>query len=141
MKKNLILLLVGMVANVFLLAACGSINTDSDDPLEGTSWRLLFYRKSQVIEGTEITATFENDQVKGSSGCNSYFGDYQAAANMITVGPVGVTEMYCMDPEGVMDQEMFFLETLGDAQQFDLLDGRLTIIRSDGETLTFEPRE
>lgn len=139
MKKNSIFLMFGVVVILISLTACGGQTTQSDDPLEGTSWRLLFYRKSQVMEGTEITATFKDGQVKGSAGCNTYFGAYQVEDQNISVGQIGVTEMYCMEPEGLMDQETTYLEYLADAQRYEIADGRLIIFLSGHETLTFEP--
>ena len=141
MKKKTIIWMVGLAAILILLTACGGQTVQSEDPLEGTSWRLLFYRKSQVIEGTEITANFDDGQVTGSAGCNSYFGSYQANGSNLTTNQIGATEMYCGEPEGLWEQEVFFLETLNDAQRFELAEGRLMIFRSDGEALTFEPND
>jgi len=139
MRKKSILLMYGLVAIMILLTACGGQTAQSEAPLEGTSWRLLFYRKTQVIDGTEITATFEDGQVTGNAGCNSYFGAYQVSGLNLTTSQIGATEMYCEEPEGLWEQEVFFLETLNDAQRFEITDGRLMIYRSDGEALTFEP--
>jgi heat shock protein HslJ len=141
MKKRVIFVTLGLFIILGMLTACGGETTKPENPLTGTSWRLLYYRKSTVMEGTEITATFEDGQVKGMAGCNSYFGAYQVQGQRLTVGQVGVTEMFCMEPEGLMEQEAFYLETLGDAQRYEFTDGRLMIFRSDGEALTFEPME
>ncbi len=141
MKKKSIILMLLMAAIFVLLAACGGGNTQSEDPLAGTSWRLLFYRKSTVLDGTETTITFEDGLLNGNAGCNSYFGAYQVDDQKLTADQLGSTEMFCMEPEGLMEQEAFFLETLGDAQRYELTDGRLMIFRSDGEALTFEPME
>ena len=138
MKKKSIFLILGLAVIVSLLAACGG-DRQSADPLAGTSWRLLFYRKSTVLEGTETTIHFENGEISGSAGCNSYFGMYQINGQNITTSQIGATEMYCDEPAGLWEQEVFFLETLGDAQRYELSEGRLMIFRSDGEALTFEP--
>jgi heat shock protein HslJ len=52
-----------------------------------------------------------------------------------------MTEMYCMEPEGVMEQESLYLEMLGNAESFELSEGQLMIFMADGETLTFVPAE
>lgn len=140
MKKSIFWVLV-ITGILVLLTACRGGNAPSEDPLTGTSWRLLFYRKSSVLEGTETTITFEGGEMNGSAGCNSYFGSYEVSGQDLTTGQVGSTEMFCEEPEGLWEQEVFFLETLGDAQRYELSEDRLMIFRSDGEALTFEPIE
>lgn len=55
------------------------------------------------------------------------------------MGAIAITEMACLEPEGVMDQEPEFVEFLTDAQTFRLADGQLQILRSYREALTFIP--
>jgi len=142
MKKNLFWIAVSILMIIMpTLAACDNTSTSPDDPLNGTQWNLIFYRKTRVMEGTHITANFENGDINGSAGCNSYFGAYQIDGENITFGQIGMTEMYCTDPEGIMDQEGFYLDALADAQRFEIVDKRLTIFLSGQETLTFEPTE
>lgn len=124
---------------VMVLTACSSNETSVGDPLSGTSWELVYYRKSRVIEGVAVTATFEGGQVKGSSGCNSYSGSYQVEGGKISFSPLMSTLMACPDPDGVMDQEAMFLAWLQDAQTYQIQDDQLMIFRSDGEALTFIP--
>jgi heat shock protein HslJ len=101
----------------------------------------MAYRKTSPISGTTITATFEDGQVSGSAGCNSYSGSYQVSGDTITVGAVAITEMACLEPEGVMEQELLFVEFLTDAQTFRIADGQLQTFRPDGEALTFVPQD
>jgi heat shock protein HslJ len=127
---------------ILSLAACGGADSATSDPLDGTSWVLMAYRKSRPIPETTITATFEDGQVRGSAGCNSYSGSYQVSDNTITVDEIAITEMACLEPEGIMEQEMVFIEFIRDAQTFRSTDGQLQIFRSDGhEALTFVPQE
>ena len=138
MKRAVLIALMGLI--VLLSTACGRGGAPSD-PLAGTSWTLFAYRKTKPISGTTITASFEDGQVRGSAGCNSYGGSYRVSGETIAVGPLAITEMACMDPEGVMEQEQTVMELLHDAQTFRLADGQLQILRSDGEALTFVPQE
>jgi heat shock protein HslJ len=140
MKTKLLtpIILISIIA--LTLMACSPPDLVSGDPLEGTSWELMAYRKTRPIEGTTITAVFEDGQVRGSSGCNTYFGSYEVSGDNITVGELAMTEMACLEPEGSMDQEMFYLEFLMDGQTFRLSDEQLQIFRSDGEALTFVPQ-
>jgi heat shock protein HslJ len=131
---------LGLLLIILLISiACGNSIVPTVDPLEGTEWQLVFYRKTQVIKGTRITANFKNGEINGSAGCNSYFGRYQDEGQNLTIGEIGMTEMYCMEPEGLMDQESTYLKLLAEAQSYEITDGRLIIILSGQETLTFEP--
>lgn len=124
-------------------AAMGSADAQPEsrtaDVLEGTSWKLVYYRKSTVSEGINITAVFEDGNIGGSSGCNSYGGAYQVDGSEITIGPLASTMMACIDPPEVMEMEQMVQAWLMDAVTFDLSDDQLMIFRGDGEALTFIP--
>lgn len=131
--------LIGMI--LLSLAACGGADPTAGDPLGGTSWELMAYRKTQPISGTTISASFEDGQVRGSAGCNTYFGSYQVRGDTIRVSDIAITEMACMEPAGAMEQELMYVEFLSDAQTFRFSDGQLQIFSSDSEALTFDPRQ
>ena len=126
-----------LVAILTFLSACTLIDQASDDPLNGTSWVLFAYRKTKPIDGTRITAEFKDGEIRGSAGCNSYFGSYKIDGNSIEMSEIGSTLMACLEPEGIMDQEQLFTSFLSDAQEYRLDDGQLQIFRSDGEALAF----
>lgn len=122
---------------LFFTSACAGFGLPSDDPLDGTSWVLITIRGAKPIDGTRITAEFKEEAIRGSAGCNSYFGSYKIRSNEIEISEIGSTLMACMEPEGIMDQEQLFTSFLSDAQEYRLDDGLLQIFRSDGEALTF----
>jgi heat shock protein HslJ len=138
-KSTLMVILAGTI--VLSLAACSGTSSAPSDPLDGTSWVLTAYRKSRPIPETTLTATFEEGQIRGSAGCNTYAGSYQVRDDSIEVGAIAITEMACLEPEGVMEQETMFVEYMQDAQTFRFTDGQLQIFNSDGEALTFVPQE
>ena len=75
------------------------------------------------MQDTGITIEFKSAEngITGSAGCNTYFGSYAAAGNNLSIpGPVGVTEMYCMEPAGVMEQEQAYLTTLRLAESYEI---------------------
>jgi len=139
MKKKMIVAGL-LLASALLLTACAGA-ASSADPLNGSSWVLFAYRKTSPIPGTTITASFEEGEIRGSGGCNSYFGSYSIEGSTLTIEGLGWTEMACLNPDGVMDQEQVVLGYLGDAETFELEDGRLIIHVGGNETLTFEPAE
>jgi len=93
--------------------------------------------KYSPIPGSKITIHFESDQVSGLGGCNQYGGEYKISGQRLSFSALYMTEMACMSPEGIMDQEGRFLQYLGDAERFEIVDGRLQIYGSESETLTF----
>ncbi|MCD6287019.1 MAG: META domain-containing protein [Anaerolineae bacterium] len=107
--------------------------------LEGTVWHLTGYNTgnaiSSLILDTEITATLTDGQIEGSAGCNGYFASYTLDGPHIEMGPVANTEMYCMEPEGVMDQEMDYLVALATAAMYDIDRDTLTILNAEGMRL------
>ena len=136
MSRKKVFGLALLVAILLTSSAC-SLDLASDDPLDGTSWVLTAYGKSKPLDGTRITAEFEEGEIRGSAGCNSYFGSYKIKGDAIEMSEIGSTLMACMEPEGIMDQEQLVMSFLSDAQEYRLNDGQLQIFRSDGEALTF----
>ncbi len=96
-----------------------------------------------VLEGTEITTSFNGaeGQVTGSAGCNSYFASYEASGNKLSFSDIAQTEMYCIAPGGVMEQEQEYLALLLDTATFQVEDSQLTISSSDGQVLIFGAEE
>lgn len=91
------------------------------------------------IAGSVTTIKFEGGQVSGLGGCNQYGGEYKISGGRLSFSALYMTEMACESPEGVMDQESAYLQFLGEARSFEIVDGQLQISRSDGEALTFVP--
>ncbi|MFC1899364.1 META domain-containing protein [Chloroflexota bacterium] len=126
---GIVLVLTLMTA---MLGACGTTSEenggieeptgqDKEKPetssLEGTIWILTFYGEqmnlTNVLDGSQITATFSSEgEIRGSAGCNSYFAGYSTESGGITISQIANTEMFCIEPEGVMDQETQYLGIL-----------------------------
>lgn len=122
---------------VMLLSACGGGASDQPQ-LVGTNWELTAINGNPPIEGTQPTLQFENGQASGNASCNSFGGEYEVQGDKIGFGALVQTEMFCMEPEGVMDQESTYLGMLGNAVTFEVGGGVLTIVTGPGESLTFE---
>jgi len=109
---------------------------------EDTKWKLESYGEvgnlQAVVEGSQITATFDSAEgrVHGSAGCNTYFGRYQVSGIELSILETANTEMYCMEPEGVMDQEQQYLKLLQAAESYQIQDGKLQI-NSGNQVLVF----
>lgn len=107
--------------------------------LAGTSWQLRSYHKGSamvsVIAGSEITASFDGDRLSGSAGCNSYFAAFETDGTQLTLGPAGSTEMYCAQPEGVMEQEAAYVDALQSVASYQIEGNKLTLLDEEGMRL------
>lgn len=92
--------------------------------LAGSSWDVIAYNNGKeavvsVIIGTQITAVFgEDGQLTGSAGCNDYFTTYKTDGDTISIDLVEATEMFCSEPEGIMEQEKQYLTALETAATY-----------------------
>ena len=123
--------------------SAGQNNETEDAILEDTAWVLQSYGEpvdlKDIIIDTEITAEFVSSEgtVEGSAGCNSYSGIYTVEDNQLSIpGPIAATEMYCEEPEGVMDQEQEYLAALQLAESYEI-DGDELRIHCGDQVLVF----
>jgi heat shock protein HslJ len=132
--------LAGLAA-VLVLAACSGItgvrSQQGHAALADTQWVLQTLNGEAVLAGTSITAQFSESEIAGSSGCNSYSGSYTVTGSTIRIEGVATTAMACIDPEGVMDQEALYVDTLLSVNNFELDAGQLTLRAEDGRRLVF----
>ncbi len=105
---------------------------DVQPSLEDTAWVLRSLGQpgslSPALENTEVTLVFSGDsQAGGNAGCNTYGGSYQSDRDgSLSFTDLFHTEMYCMEP-GVMDQEQLFLNALQGATQYEVVNDALRI--------------
>jgi heat shock protein HslJ len=106
--------------------------------LAGSSWDVISYNNGKeavvsLIIGSEITANFgEDGQLTGNASCNNYFASYETDGDMISIGPAGATEMFCSEPEGVMEQEQQYLAALETADTYKIEGLKMEMRTDDG---------
>jgi heat shock protein HslJ len=138
--------LVAELTLVIGLLAIPGVSCKTGSGIEDKEWVLESFSESgslvAPIAGTVITLTFDTlkNQIQGSTGCNSYFGEYKITNTTLSIDQLGHTEMYCMDPEGTMDQETNYLGVLINTKSYSMKDGKLQIEGGE-QTLTFVTRE
>ena len=116
-----------------MTVGCAETEPAPSSGLEDTKWRLESYGEQgnlqAVLAGTKVTATFDSTkgQAQGSAGCNTYFADYKVNNNKLSILQIANTEMYCLEPEGVMEQEQQYLKALQAAESFQVQDAKLQI--------------
>jgi heat shock protein HslJ len=118
------------LALVLGLAACSGMAPSTD--LKGTSWALVEISGQPVVAGSSPTLSFEEEQAGGNGSCNSFGGEYALDNGKLTFGPLMSTMMYCED---TMEQETAYLAALQSAAGYEIQDGFLLILDTDGVTL------
>ena len=134
-KINIILFILFTI----VVISCTVVGIPSADELDGKKWKLLYIRKSTPLPGRDFTIEFRDGQVRGSSGCNTYFGSYQLNGTEISFSQLTYTEMACMDPEGIMRQEQEYLAFLSEVVAFSLENDQLILRKAGQDQLTFVP--
>jgi heat shock protein HslJ len=108
--------------------------------LAGSDWNVTMFNNGReavvgVIDGVEITALFgDNGELAGSAGCNQYIGGYTVDGNTIQIGQLGSTMRFCVEPEGIMEQEQAFLAALQSAATFRI-EGDQLEMRTAGDAI------
>lgn len=121
------------LATAVLMTGCGSIGGEALQ-LEDTSWKLVELDGQPILPNSEVTIQFDEGKAGGSSGCNSYNGEYTLEADgSIQFGPMASTMMAC--EQGLMDQEINFFQTLVEVTAAEIDDGRLTMEDGAGSVL------
>jgi heat shock protein HslJ len=112
-----------------------------------TTWSVIGYNNGKggvvsPIVGSELTAVFSEDgQVSGSSGVNTFSGDYSLDGNRITIGPLATTLMASQDPQ-LMEQETAYVAALQSASIYSIRGDRLELRREDGAlAASFEAKD
>jgi heat shock protein HslJ len=130
------------------LAACAPEATPGPNPLAGSEWTLASLRGSPPLEGTHISLEFEEEWLGGFAGCNTYgggpeWGGYTATEEgTLTVPMIAMTVIACPSaPEGVMEQERAYVETLRAATAYQLDGDRLELQDAAGETVLAYSRQ
>lgn len=123
-----------------LSPATGSVLTFKAQPtatLEGVHWDVTGFNNGRqavvsALLGTHLSIVFQEGQVHGSSGCNTYQASFTTLENRLSIGPLLSTRMVC-PADGVMQQEREFLAALESVKRWEIRDGLLDAHRADGE--------
>ncbi len=78
-----------------------------------------------ALASDPISLTFADGEIKGSAGCNRYFGTYQIDGQSLILGDIASTMMIC--PEAVMSQEHTYLTDLAQVTTFQIKEETLSL--------------
>ena len=126
-----VLLLVA-IPSIVSLAACDGSGANA---LRDTAWELTSLAGSDLLPGTAITIKFAADQVSGSAGCNTYGGSYEVSGDRLDLPDLYATEMGCLEPAGILEQESAYLTALRSAAGYQIDGDKLEILDETGKEI------
>lgn len=101
-------------------------------------WKLI-QMEGVTQQNSPITISFnlKDHRFSGNSGCNNYFGTYDAGSTTIAFGAAASTRRACMD-KTLNELERKFLNILGSKNfKFDVADQTLNLYQNDRLVLMF----
>lgn len=113
-----------------------------DKPLEGIRWSLSGLAHDKIVSSSSddrhTSVKFEDGQVSGSSGCNSYEGAYTASeGGVLTVNVTTITTVACLETHRAQREEEF-LQALGSVTVWRVNGSRLELDSpTSGSSLRF----
>ena len=111
-----------------------------DNTLSNTNWMMVSFgaenADTQVPQGTEVTLEFNPFfKAGGFGGCNTFNAEYAVTGdNNLSIEGLFATEIACT-AEGVMDQEIAYLEALRAAERFEISGDQLTVWYGEGQNV------
>ncbi len=134
-----------LVLATLVLAGCGGSSSGTADgstevtaaDLDNTSYLSAGVEGHDLVPGTRIRLSFENDGMAADAGCNGMFGPYAVKDGVLSWSAgVGSTQVGC--PDDLMKQDQW-LQTWLQAGADATLDGDTLTLSSDGVTMHLEP--
>lgn len=100
------------------------------DILTDAVWVLTSLNDDPISPNAGITATFDDEGLSGSAGCNRYIAAYTRDEDTLTVGPPAATRRLCQ-PEAVMEREADYLAALETVARYEVSGTELTLFDGD----------
>ena len=130
-------LILSLVAGMILLTACAGDNSADGAELAGATWVLMELNGETPLAESRTTLQLAAEQLSGNTGCNHYGGSYEIKGDSLRFDGIYSTEMACLEPDGLMDQELIYLDLLRGADQFELNADVLTVYAESNPILVF----
>jgi heat shock protein HslJ len=125
-----------LVLLIFFLVSCGDSRPSLED-LGKTEWKLISLNNQDTVPGTTATLNFYEDNLNGTTGCNVYRAGFTLKGKDISIFEMILTEQYCEEPPGIMEQEKIYTEILGNATRILVEQGQLMLLTEDELFLLF----
>lgn len=128
MKKIYLLAIV-----LLTIAACSSPSTD----ITG-EWKLISYgdtgNPTPALPNVDTSFKFENGQLNGNAGCNTFGGSYGLKDNTLTFGAIMSTLMFC-DTTSTQEQGVLSIFSNNANLQIKINNATLTLTSADGRSV------
>src|SRR6185437_16949339 len=99
-----------------LVLAVGTAGMTMGVDLAGSEWRPSFMSAMDLPAGVTMQVAFGPDgKIRGTGGCNRFFGGYRVSGAHIRIGPLASTRKGC---PGLLKLETAFFATLEAATSF-----------------------
>lgn len=93
--------------------------------LEGSYTVTESEETTSKAETITFTLSPNKKTIKGTTGCNSFFGRFEIDVFAINFLDIAASERYCSEP--IMDAERLFLNALAQTGSYAIQDGKLTL--------------
>lgn len=103
MHRRSLMKLMWMLASLLWLVGCST--SGSAPSLVNSTWQLQRIDDVAVPAGVTVTIVFDDGQIGGNGGCNSYGGSYQLQGSALRFADVFMTEMYCEGAGSTTEQQ------------------------------------
>jgi len=119
-----------IVATLFAISGCTTMQDDDHLPFLDTTWNLVEIGNRPIQHpGPRIPhMRFETDKVTGFDGCNNFFGEYTLDDNKLTFGLLAATRMACPH---INDFDMHFNKMLSMTSGYRINGNRLELLAED----------
>ncbi len=120
-------IVIGLVAAAtIVLAGCAIL---PDERFDG-NWLLTSATDAQGVwldgvAGASLV-TIDDGQISGQI-CNSWGGDIVIEGSSVEITSIFSTEMWCTEPDGIMDRETRFLNNISLVTTIEIVDGFLRL--------------
>jgi len=138
------------VAGLLLLGACGDDSDDSADDtgsegdgtveIDGKTFVSNQVRGFDMVEGTEVALSFEDDSLSVSAGCNTMSAPYVYEDGKVTwTGEPAATMMMCED--ALMAQDVWLTSLFTEGMELSNDDGDADLVAEQFDVvITFVER-
>ena len=117
------------------LAGCGGDDESESGPpsFVGVPWVLSSGLDVEGWETVRPSATFSDDTVGGSTGCNRFTAPYSAGSDTMEIGVVASTQMACVPPADAVERA--YVDALGRVAEWRQEDAELVLLDDTGSEL------
>jgi heat shock protein HslJ len=111
-------------------------STTTITKLDGSVFRMVSYKGVETPADSKYTISFDAGKVSAKV-CNSMSGNYSLDVDLLKVGNLVSTQMYCTAPAGVMDIETDLGNMLTFGTKMYIGPNKLTLVSKEGVVMVF----